>query len=158
MRGNDLKLCQWMFSLGIRKKISKRVVGHCQRLHREWRSHSPWRCSRNVEMWHWGTWSVGNIGGKRTAGLGDLRGLFQPSRVYDSNTKLLKLHTEKWVHSNHWRHTKDDLWHAQGFKLTWRHKAGPGRETSTCLSFPTPCHYVKLLETCTCICIERGVQ
>jgi len=33
---------------------------------------------------------VGNIGGKWMAGLGDLRGLFQPSRVYDSNTKLLK--------------------------------------------------------------------
>ena len=26
-----------------------------------WR-HCPWRCSRNVWMWHWGTWSVGMMG------------------------------------------------------------------------------------------------
>ena len=37
-----------------------------------------WRCSRNVEMWHWGTWLMGSIDGRWMVRLGDLRGLFQP--------------------------------------------------------------------------------
>ena len=28
----------------------------------EWWGHRPWRCSRTVEMWHWGTWAVGTVG------------------------------------------------------------------------------------------------
>ena len=34
-----------------------------------WWSHCPWRCSRSVEMWHWRTWPVGNIGGRWTVRL-----------------------------------------------------------------------------------------
>ena len=43
-----------------------------------WGTHRPWRCSRTVEMWHWGTWLVGTVGWVGV-GLGELRGLFQPS-------------------------------------------------------------------------------
>ena len=42
-----------------------------------------WRCSRNVEMWHWGIWLVYSIDGRWTVGLDDLRGLFQPWWFYD---------------------------------------------------------------------------
>ena len=49
-----------------------------------WWTHHHWRCSRNIEMWHWGPWLVGNIGSRWTVGLDDLRGLFQPWLFYDS--------------------------------------------------------------------------
>ena len=26
-----------------------------------WWSLHPWRCSRTVELWHWGTWAVGTV-------------------------------------------------------------------------------------------------
>jgi len=35
-------------------------------------------CSRTVEEWHWGMWSVGSTGGRWTVGLNNLSGLFQP--------------------------------------------------------------------------------
>ena len=37
--------------------------------------HHPWRCSRTMEMWHRGMWSVGVVG---WVGLGEFRGLLQP--------------------------------------------------------------------------------
>ena len=40
-----------------------------------WWSQCPWRCSRNVKMWHWATWVSEHGGGASVAGLDDLRGL-----------------------------------------------------------------------------------
>lgn len=46
-----------------------------------WCSQRPWRCSRTVEMWHCGVWSVGMVG----VGLGlDLVTLEIFSNGYDS--------------------------------------------------------------------------
>ena len=44
---------------------------------REWWSQCPWRCSRAVEMWHWGMWSL-VVMGVVVVGLGALSDLFQP--------------------------------------------------------------------------------
>mgnify|MGYP001856499587 CR=1 FL=1 len=41
-----------------------------------WWSHHPWRCSRTVWMWHWGTWLVGMVGMGWWLGPEDLSGLF----------------------------------------------------------------------------------
>lgn len=50
-------------------------------------SHWPWKCLRNRQMQHWGTWLVGSGGDGMTAGLDDVRSLFQPGWFYDSIIK-----------------------------------------------------------------------
>ena len=69
-------LCQQMYSQWDKEKCEKFMWGirewafidFCQEVClwvvREcwWWSHHPWRCSRAVWMWHWGTWSVGMVG------------------------------------------------------------------------------------------------
>jgi len=44
----------------------------------KWLSPHPWRCSKNMYMWHLGTWFGRHGGVGLTVGLDDLRGLFQP--------------------------------------------------------------------------------
>jgi len=63
-----------LFRLDVRKNFfSKRVVQwHSCAV--GWGSHHPWRRSRTLEMWY----IVALLGGRWTAGLDDLRGLFQP--------------------------------------------------------------------------------
>jgi len=43
-----------------------------------WWSHHPWRCSNNVQMWHFRIWFSRHGGVGLTVGLDDLGGLFQP--------------------------------------------------------------------------------
>ena len=70
--------------LGINKNSWEgRAVMHWHRLPREWWCHCLWRRSRTMEMWHWGTWSMGAVGWVGV-GLGDLSGLFQPEWFGDS--------------------------------------------------------------------------
>ena len=53
--------CQGRFMLGVRKHASRRVVMQWHSCPgRRW-SHRPWRCSRTMEMWHWGMWFSGEI-------------------------------------------------------------------------------------------------
>jgi len=59
------------------------VVSHWRSCPGRWWGHHPWRCSRTMEMWHWGTWSVGMVGWVGV-GLDHLRGLFQLQCFYDS--------------------------------------------------------------------------
>ena len=54
-RGNGLKLCQGRFRLDIRSNFSKKAVMHWHRMPKEWWSHHPWRCSRNMQVWYLGT-------------------------------------------------------------------------------------------------------
>jgi len=44
----------------------------------QWWSPHPWRGSKNVWMWHLGTWFSRHGGVGLTFGPDDLRGLFQP--------------------------------------------------------------------------------
>jgi len=44
----------------------------------KWWSHHPWRCSKNVYMWHFRTWFSRHSGVRLTVGLDDLGGLLQP--------------------------------------------------------------------------------
>jgi len=44
--------------------------------------HHPWRCSKNVYMWHFGIWFSRHGGVGVMVGLDDLRGLFQPMILY----------------------------------------------------------------------------
>jgi len=44
----------------------------------KWLSHRPWRCSRNVWIWHFWTFFSRHSGVGLMIGLEDLRGLFQP--------------------------------------------------------------------------------
>jgi len=43
-----------------------------------WWTHHPWRCSKNLQTWHFGTWFSRHGGVGLTVGLGDLTGIFQP--------------------------------------------------------------------------------
>ena len=43
-----------------------------------WQSHHPWRGSKTMKMWHFGTWFSRHGGVGVTVGLDDLWGLFQP--------------------------------------------------------------------------------
>ena len=73
--GNVLMLQQKRFRLAIRKYLfSEKVVLQWHSCPGRWCSHHPWRCSITVEMWHWGTWSVGMVGWVGV-GLDDLSGL-----------------------------------------------------------------------------------
>ena len=56
-------------SLDIRKIFSYRAVLQWHSCSGRWGSPHPWRYSSTVEMWHRGTWAVGSIGGRWTAGL-----------------------------------------------------------------------------------------
>ena len=45
----------------------------------KWWSRCPWRCLKDVWMWHLGTWFSGGLGRVGLmVGLNDLKGLFQP--------------------------------------------------------------------------------
>ena len=62
-RGDDVKLCQVRLTLDIRKHFfSESVVMQWHSCPRRWWSHCPWRYSRTVEMWHWGTRPRANTG------------------------------------------------------------------------------------------------
>ena len=76
-RGNGLKL-RWGDLDWILGKISvlKEWSGTGTGCPGRWWSHHPWRCSKNVQMWHLGTWFSRQGGVGLTAGLDDLRGLF----------------------------------------------------------------------------------
>jgi len=45
----------WTLEKSLPRKRGETVA----QLLREWWSHHPWRCSTALEMWHWGTWSMG---------------------------------------------------------------------------------------------------
>jgi len=44
----------------------------------KWLSHQPWRCSKNISMWHFRTWFSRHGGVGVMVGHVDLRSLFQP--------------------------------------------------------------------------------
>lgn len=81
MRGKDIKLYQGRLRLDIRKKKilikSDNVIMCWHRLPREVVESLSLRCSRNVEMWHQGTWLVGMLGDRLMVGLHDVSSLFQ---------------------------------------------------------------------------------
>ena len=61
MCGNGIQLCQGKFSWEIRNHFfSERAMLHWHRLPR-W-CYCPWKCSRNMDMWHWGMWLVHMMG------------------------------------------------------------------------------------------------
>ena len=58
LRVNGLELHQRRFRLDTRNISSQQEWwGTGAGCPGGWWSHCPWRCSRNVEMWQWGTWS-----------------------------------------------------------------------------------------------------
>ena len=60
VRDDGLKLCQGRFGLILGNTFSlKGWCGSGTGCTGRWWSHCPWRCSRTVEMWHWGTWISG---------------------------------------------------------------------------------------------------
>jgi len=102
----------------------------------------PWKCSRTMEMWHWGTRSVGNIGGRWMVGLGDLRGLFQPEWFCDSlylgRPKEKLVHVHGTVRAVRWRGKCLCLQRA-GRKLTAVMKSPPGQgEAGRWVPLPFP--------------------
>jgi len=56
-----------------------------------WWSHHPWRSSRTVWMWHWGTWSVSMVG---------MGWWLDWMNLNDSMTQMLKEHAI--IHRNQW--------------------------------------------------------
>ena len=79
MRGNGLKLCWGRLRLDVKKSALKVWSGTVPGSPGRWWSHHPWRCSRSILMWHWGTWLSGEmlvVGGQLD--LDDRGGLFQP--------------------------------------------------------------------------------
>ena len=88
----------WRLLLPVRKHAKLHDVlqsagdvqlSHWNELPREWWGHRPWRCSRAMEMWHWGTWAVGMVG-RAGVGHGDLRVLFQHEWFHDFSGELSK--------------------------------------------------------------------
>jgi len=80
LRGNGLKLRQGRFRLEIGKiSFLREWSGVGPGCPGQWGSPHPWRGSKNVWMWHLGTWFSRHGGVGLTVGLGDLGGLFQPS-------------------------------------------------------------------------------
>jgi len=76
-----------------------------------WWSHCPWRCSRNVEMWHWGTWFSGHNGGGLMVELEDISGLFQPSWFYEMGSwKWIRLLSIEYGQKNEM--SVPDLFHS----------------------------------------------
>lgn len=78
MRGNGFKFCQGLLSWILRKVYSEKKwqftgTGCLER----WQCCHPWKCLRNVEMWHVRMGFSGHGGGGLTVGLDDLCGLFQ---------------------------------------------------------------------------------
>jgi len=84
-RGNGLKLHQQRLRLVLgnipsQKEWWRSGTGCAGR----WWSHCPWRHSRTVQMWHWGTHLAVWCCWVLTVGLNNLSSLFQPLWFYDS--------------------------------------------------------------------------
>lgn len=80
MRLNDLKLHREKFRLNIRKKITKRMFRHSNKLPWRWQSlKQRLKCLKGTWMWQLGMWLRGDFSGaKVTNGRVDLEGLSQP--------------------------------------------------------------------------------
>ena len=100
----------------------------------EWWSHCPWRCSRTMGMWHWG--SVGMVGWVEV-GLGDL-GVIQVGKDHCDN------YTPSPQHSSEAQQMERGFlvlafikpqtstlgeWHLQLFNCRGRDERGAGRAT-----------------------------
>lgn len=83
VRENDLRLCQGMFRLDIRKNFSKNVVQHWNRQTGKWWNHLPWRYLKDTWMRHLGTCFSGGLSSAWLMdGHNDLKGLIQPKLFY----------------------------------------------------------------------------
>ena len=89
MRGNGFKLHQGRFRVLGKTSLKERwdTGTDCPVW---WWSHRPWRYSRSMEIWHWGTWISDHGGDRSTNGFGD-------SNLNDS--VILKM-------SSHWNSDK----------------------------------------------------
>ena len=70
------------------------MVRHWNRLPGEVVSHHPWKCSKNMEMWHFGTWFSRHGGVGVAVGLDDLRG-FSNLCFYDSILRVVMPYMRK---------------------------------------------------------------